>query len=319
MERSSDRTGDVLSETGEVITQFTATIPETGQAVSMEIRPSGELGVGVALRGVLAEIENRIDKSQIEPITIRTEQEKEEVANALIEDKREIAFVEDSLKKFSDLAFTIHRTITGKRNEYASYAKARADIRDAAITEYALEQQRREDAENERLRELARQEDERRRKAEAEELERRAKAEKRPELATRAKEVLSAPPREIAISSRGGGGSLKRTVRGESGGSVGLKKKYVVEVTDIDAFILAVARPHIYREVIDALTKEHGKKKAPGIVEPLRARLEDMPQIPLTVLEAVEAAIKKSAEASNGRINWPGVAISEDYGTRVRK
>lgn len=324
MERTTGHT-DVLSETGELITSFSTTIPETGEQVSMEVRPSGDpLNVGVALRGVLADIEARIDKTEIQPFTIRTEKEREDVANALIEDKREIAYVENSLKKFADLAFTIHRTITGKRNEYQSYAKQRADTRDAAITEYALEQAKREEAENARLREVARQEEEARRKAEAEELRKRAATEKRPDLVARAKEVENAPVREIAISSRGGGGALKSRVRGSEGGSVGLAKKYNVDITDADALILATARRHIYREVIDLLLKEFAGKKrqllnGAAVVEPLRAALEDLPQIPLTILEPVEQKIKESAKATNGKINWPGVAISEDYGTRVRR
>lgn len=316
---------DVLSETGEIIRSFSATL-ETGETVSMEILPSGEApDIGLALRGVLAEIEQNIDKTEIQPFEIATEAEREAAANALIEDRREEAYVEGKLKFFADAAYTIHRTITGKRAELKSYATSRATIRDAAISSFAAAQARKEAEENERIRQVARQEEEARRKEEAAELERRAKTERRPDLKQRAEEIKAAPIREVAISTRGGGSLTQRT-RGASGGSVGLKKAYVVDVLDEEALILAAARPHILREVVyelDKLLKKKGDAKTKaaiaGVVTSLRLKIDDCPQIPLSVLEPVEQRIKDSAKANDGKINWPGVAISEDLKTQVRK
>jgi hypothetical protein len=307
---------DVISETGEVIRSFSTTT-ETGEVVSMEIRPSTEGDVGIRLRGVLADLEARIDKTQIKPITIRTEQELQEVTDALIEDKRETADVEQTLKPFADLAFNIHRTITGERNRLAWYSKERASIRDAAIAEHAAEQKRIVEAENNRIREVARKEEEARRAAEAAELTKRARMEKRPDLKLRAEELKKEPIREVAITSQSN--PIGRKIRGSSGGSVGLRSTYTIEVTDSDAFILAAARPHIYREVLDLLAKAYGKKKAPALLEPLRARLGELPQIPLTMLEPVESRIKSAAADTNGKINWPGVAVSEDLKTTARR
>lgn len=309
---------DVLSETGEVISSFVTQI-ESGETVSMEIRPTSEIGdLGLELRGVLAELEREIDKTTIQPFTITNDEEEQAAAEALIEDKREIAFVEGKLDKFANIAFSVHRTITGKRGEYASYAKARATIREDAIKIRAAEKLREKEAEDERLRQVARQEEEARVAAEAKELERRAKTEKRPDLAQRAAEIKAQPIREVAVSSRGGGAPISR--KGSSGGSVGAKPgAYVIDVLDPEALILAAARPHIYREVIAMLTKELGKKKAPAIVEPLRAALEDFPNIPLSVLEPVEARIKDNAKANAGKINWPGVAVTADLKLTTRK
>lgn len=285
----------------------------------MEIRPSGEapIDIGVKLKGVLADLERRIDKTEIGPVTIRSAAEKQEIADAMIEDARQIADVEVTLKPYSDLAYNIHRSITGARTQYQSYANARKGIRDKAMTEWIIEQERITAAEDARLRDVARLEAEARQKEEADELKRRAKAEGRPDLLQRAKEVAAAPVREIAITS--GRSAAAATTRGSGGGSVGSKKSYVVEITDIDTFILAAARPHIYREAIAALLKEHGKKKASAFVETLRAAIEDMPQIPLTTLDANEQKIKENAKATNGKINWPGVAIDEDRKSTTRK
>lgn len=296
---------------------------ETGETVSMEVRPSSDVvgDVGYALRGVLAELDRTVDKSTIEPITIRTESELQEVTDALIEDKREIAYVESKLDPLANIAYTVHRIVTGKRNEYASYAKARAAIRDAAITERALEQKRKEDAENERLRQVARAEEEARRKAEIEELNRRAKAEKRPELKQRAQEIAAEPIREVAITTKGSAATSRR-VRGSGGGSVGLRPEYTVEVTDPDSLILGVARPTIYREVVLFLTNRFPKKRKieiGDVLELLTMRIAELPQIPLAVLEPSEQKIKESAKATDGRINWPGVAVAKDYKTSARR
>jgi hypothetical protein len=51
----------------------------------------------------------------------------------------------------------------------------------------------------------------------------------------------------------------------------------------------------------------------------VKEHLANAAQIPLTVLEANEARIKEVAKGCDGRINWPGVAVSEDFGTTTRR
>lgn len=280
----------------------------------MEIRPSSEIGLPDLLKGALQALEENVDKTQIEAFEIASAKECEAVAKDMIEDKRQIAMVEDTLKDFKALAFRVHRTITSKENEYAQYGKNRYAIRDRAVSDWTKEQERKQAEEDARLREVARIEDENRKKAEAAELERRAKAEKRPDLKARAEEIRNEPQREIFVSS--GPKSAKPNVKG-----FGVKDDYNVNVLNEDALILAIGRRPAYLELAKAIAAKFGKKKSAAIVEAVAWIMEqanELPQIPTNVVKPHEPTIKANAKATKGKINWPGVAIELDRKSTTR-
>jgi hypothetical protein len=301
---------DVESETGEVIQSFT-TVLETGESVSMEIRNKDDVQVSDLLRGALKTLDEKIDRTVLERVLVETEDDYKREAAALLEDKREEKFVVNTLKDFKSLAWTIHRSITGKENEYASYARARAEKRDRALSLFTEEQDRKEAAEQERLRVIARKEEEARKAEEAKILERRAKTERRPDLAAKAEEIRTAPIREFAVSTG------RKSVVGSVGG-VGRRRVFTVDVFDANALILAVARPAIMREVADMIEKIDGKKKNRNLVAELREEATKLPNIPTAILEVSEARIRASAVGANGKIDWPGVVVTPESKTSTR-
>lgn len=304
---------EVLPEDGALIRSF-QTVTETGELVSMEIRSRSEIEIGDLLKGALEALEESVDKTVLEPITIVAESELHAQELALLDDKRETKKVVETLKPFSDLAFTIHRTITGKTNEYSQYSKNRATVRDAAIVQYSKEREREQLEQEQRLRDMARNEDADRRAEDAAELERRSKAENRPDLMKRAEQIINEPAREVFVST----GLGVRHVKGH-GGSVGLRKGYLVQVLDEEAFVLAIGRSAAYAEIVKFVKDTFGKTaKGKEIATAILEQAMQQPQIPTSMVEVKETAIKKAAEQANGRLNWPGIAIEEDTKTRTR-
>lgn len=94
--------------------------------------------------------------------------------------------VDDWFKPIADKAFQAHRAITGKWNETKAPLKAADDHLTNQVKLYLAECRRVQEAEEARLREIARKEEEERRLAEAEELEKEGRPEE-------AEEVLSQP------------------------------------------------------------------------------------------------------------------------------
>ena len=281
----------------------------------MEIRPSSELGLPDLLNEAVRSLEENVDKTVIESVEIRTQDECESVALAMLEDKRQIGLAKETLGPFKSLAYRIHQAISAKENEYTQYGKSRYAVRERAVSDWTLEQERKQAEEEKRLRELATAQEEQRRKEEAAELERRAKAEKRPDLKQRAEEVRNEPVREVSVSL----GSRRSSAPAVKG--FGMRDEYVITVTDEEALTLAIGRRAIYIEVAKAIAAKFGKKKSSAIIDAVAWLMEqanDMPQIPTNVVKPNESAIKANAKATNGKINWPGVAIEVDRKARTR-
>lgn len=99
--------------------------------------------------------------------------------------------VDDWFKPIADKAFQAHRAITGKWNETKAPLKAADDHLTNQVKLYLAECRRIQEAEEARLREIARKEEEERRLAEAEALEHEGRQEE-------AEEILSQPVTYVA-------------------------------------------------------------------------------------------------------------------------
>lgn len=116
-----------------------------------------------------------------------TDNESMERANTFkLDIKAMIKEVDDFFKPMADKAFAAHRAITGKWNETKAPLKAADDHVTNQVKLYLAEVRRQQEAEEARLREIARKEEEERRLAEAEALEHEGRQEE-------AEEVLSEP------------------------------------------------------------------------------------------------------------------------------
>jgi hypothetical protein len=278
----------------------------------MEIRSSSD-AVADLLNNAIAALEANVDKSTVEQITIRNEAESLAVQSGMLADRRESLMVDATLRPFATLAYRIHRTITGKMAEYAQYANDRFAIRERAFLEYTETQRRLKAEEERRLREVSRIEEEERRTEEAAELERRSVTENRPDLKRRAEEIINEPIREIHVET-----NRKPALLKSGGGSVGLRNRFVCTVEDADALILAIGKREAYRDVIDWIRVFFKGKLAKDIVEGLRHQFDNMPQIPTNVVTPQVTKINQNANATNGKINWPGVAVEDVTKSRVR-
>lgn len=121
-----------------------------------------------------------------------TDNESMEKANTFkLDIKAMIKEVDDFFKPMADKAFAAHRAITGKWNETKAPLKAADDHVTNQVKLYLAEVRRKQEAEEARLREIARKEEEERRLAEAEALEKEGRPEE-------AEEVLSEPITYVA-------------------------------------------------------------------------------------------------------------------------
>jgi hypothetical protein len=264
------------------------------------------------LRGVIAELESQIDKSDAHPITIANSEEYVAVAEKLKADKAINATVEEKLKPFTSLAFRVHRFLTGKQNEFCSYGIARMAYADRALVAYDNEKEREKRETEEKLREQNRKEEEERRAREAAEMKKRGNF-------GAARSILAAPIRDSYVEVQ------KETpkVAGQ-----GFTEKYVAHCEDEDALILAIARPAIMREVA-AMLRPMLKKKTVSktdMVNAILAASDQQPVIPSPIFlstkasrDALDTAISKIANSTGGKIQWPGVTVELDKKTTTRR
>lgn len=310
-----------MIDEGVIVREFSTKI-ETGELVSMSIRPGdGASPFLDLLNDATAALEAAVDKRDLAPINITSPDECAAVSADLLADKTVISTIDATLKPFSDIAFKLHRAITGKGNYYRAFPQARIAIRDRALVAWDDQQQREARAEAERNRQIAQAEEEARRKEEAAELERRAKSEKRPELKQRAEEIRNEPVRVASF-----GGTAKSARVKTDAGSVGLKESYDCEVTDSDDLILAIGAPAgvrlaatIIEEMITKKTPQADRNRLIGAANYLRMKAAELAQIPTSIVEIKETQIRKNAEATNGRINWPGCSIFKSKKTTTRR
>lgn len=128
---------------------------------------------------------------QAKLITV-TDNESMERANTFkLDIKAMMKEVDDFFKPMADKAFAAHRAITRKWNETKAPLKAADDHVTNQVKFYLAEVRRKQEAEEARLREIARKEEEERRLAEAEALEKEGRPEE-------AEEVLSEPITYVA-------------------------------------------------------------------------------------------------------------------------
>ena len=128
---------------------------------------------------------------QAKLITV-TDNESMERANTFkLDIKAMMKEVDDFFKPMADKAFAAHRAITGKWNETKAPLKAADDHVTNQVKLYLAEVRRAQEAEEARLREIARKEEEERRLAEAEALEKEGRPEE-------AEEILSEPITYVA-------------------------------------------------------------------------------------------------------------------------
>ena len=289
---------------------------ETGEVISLGIYPPGS-AIAASLITTFDEIERSIDKSELQPFEIGSVEECRQYADAMASDVAEAKRVEERVEPYAKLANRIHKMITSKRAELAGYAQRRIAVYDAAIVSFNRELERQEAEQAERLREQQRAEEAERLRQETKDLKDRAKKENRPDLADQARRLEQEPAREISVSL--GTPSFSRTASGRVniGSGIGIKKSYGVDILDPDAFIVAVVRPIIYREIAAQIRKDAGKKGEPLALK-LEAAAGGMPQIPLAMVEPSEKVMTKYVDNAEGRVNWTGVAVIEKDKTTKR-
>jgi hypothetical protein len=128
---------------------------------------------------------------QARMITVTDNASMEQANTFKLDIKAMIKEIDDWFKPLADKAFQSHRAITGKWNETKAPLKAADDHVTNQVKLYLAEVRRAQEAEEARLREIARKEEEERRLAEAAELEAEGRADE-------ADEVLEAPVTYVA-------------------------------------------------------------------------------------------------------------------------
>ena len=128
---------------------------------------------------------------QARMITVTDNASMEQANTFKLDIKAMIKEIDDWFKPLADKAFQSHRAITGKWNETKAPLKAADDHVTNQVKLYLAEVRRKQEAEEARLREIARKEEEERRLAEAAELEAEGRADE-------ADEVLEAPVTYVA-------------------------------------------------------------------------------------------------------------------------
>lgn len=270
----------------------------------MEIRRSDQpSGLFKSLfENIVAWLDTKIDRSVIaSDLAIADADDYAFHAEKLIEDKREINFVDSWLSPISDRLFRAHRAVTGKRAEFQSYAQARATIRERALSAWSLAEEKRKIETAKRIEEQQRQEEEARRENEAKSLREQGKHKA-------ADEVLDRP----IVTTRVAVSTAVPQVKGISG-----KKKYKATIQDEDALLKAIVRADVYVEAAAALTGKYGKDAA-KFARFLKDQAKALPTIPRSIIEFKETKANTFANAADGRIDWPGVVVEEDYKTNAR-
>lgn len=281
----------------------------------MEIRPKPSTittpSIADVLRDVLAKVEAYVDKTPAAEIHIDTSDEFVAITEKMKTDRMMEARIGTDLQPFAGLAFKIHRTITGKINEYSGYPKDRIAAYDRALVDYDNRQEAATVELASNLKAQIETEDEQRRASEAAVLTERGEVEK-------AQQVLNAPKREVDVAVR----STTPAVKG-----FGIKKSYVATCVDEDRLMLAVARPAVYREVaawieaelLKTATNPAGKKIVAAIVQAIKAQANTFPVIPSSAFvstkgsrDALNTRLSKFANDVNGKMEWPGVAVEEE-------
>lgn len=337
MAAMNDRTGDVMGmgiETpfdeemkdpaaATASIRFFSTETDDGNVVAMEISPKGEVpSIASMLANALDALEQAVDKTPApEIVTITNAVEYTAAWDQFKKDKVEERKVEETLKPFSDIAYRVHRTITGKTNAYKAYSAARLKVYDEGIVRYDRQQEEQRLADEKRIKDAAAREDEERRKEEAKTLQARGDVEG-------AKQVLAEPPRQIHVS------IPSRTPKVE-GGSI--RKRWIAHSEDEEKFIVGIAQPRVMRDVAAWLRgsevalralgwtpkmKKADAKKLSAAVDALAQELirqaDACPVIPFNMVEVSETQITKVANAVNGKLDWPGISVEEDRKTSAR-
>jgi hypothetical protein len=289
-----------------------STTMETGETVSMEIYPANSKDLADLVRGVINELELIVDKSPAVPITVETREDYVNQFEILRTEKIRQGVIEQKLKPFTNLAFRVHRFLTGKTNEYLGYGSSRISVLDRALVAFNDRQQAKDRELEENMRKQTEREDEERRKEEARVLTERGET-------ARAKQILEEKPREFAISVTSSTPSIK-------GG--GIKKRWIATCVDEDKLLLAVARPIIYREVAARMKAEGFGKNASSkqMIALVASWASECPTIPTSIFcstktakDALDTKLTANANATNGKIDWPGVAVEEDKKAQVRR
>lgn len=272
--------------------------------------PVGE-EFATVFQGVIAELDRLVDKGTIEEPVIASKQDAEIVAEQLKSEREIRATVETKIEKFSSLASKVHRFITGKRAEYTKHIDAnRLAPLNRALVKWDDACEAADKAEAERVQKLREDEEKRRRKAESKELTKQGKIEE-------ANEVKAAPMPAFHIPIS----SSRPSVAG-----VGMKKSFVAQCEDLDALILAIARPTIMREIARRLREQYGVK-ATKLAAFLDAEAMACPIIHGASIfastkgarEAIDTQLSKHANTVQGKMQWPGVSVREDKKTTTRK
>jgi hypothetical protein len=203
-----------------------------------------------------------------------------------------------------EAANKLHKSLVAKRKEFTGELEACLTQLKALATGFYQEQQRRQLAERQRLDAEARQREEEarlERKRQADEL---AKAGKFGEAVSLLAKTMPAPsmPAPVQTTLPIAAGATQRA-------------KWSYELTDKAAFIAAVARPRVLRELADHLL-EQGTPAA--IVAYIRELAAAAPVIPTSTLEEFPSALRMAARAEGESLNWPGVKFFNQGSLAVR-
>lgn len=275
---------------------------------------------------MIDELERTVDKTPAQPIVIHGMADLTHASEVLTIQKAEKARIVEALEPWAQRLYRAHKFVTSKRAEFVSYYEPRIEAADRAIVDYHDEQERIAAEERKRILDEAAEEDRQRREAEEAALKKQMKGTRdlgrREEIESRIEEVRNAPAPSVATYVGGGIGKMTTS----AGTISGVRKSWDVEIQDDELLKVAVCRRVVLEETIKlaqnlrakARTKD-GRNALDTMIQNLQARLQAAAIIPSNVLEVSEAKVRKNANDTNGRINWPGVAVFEKGKTQTRR
>lgn len=280
------------------------TTSETGEVVTMEISRSNPI-LSALFQNVVDRLETQIDTSKIEPFAIQTPDEYASVSELVRQDADQVALVETTLGKFKDLAYRVHRAISSTMNRLQSYAVERKRIRDEALMDWVRRETDRAAAQASKLREQAEAEERERLKEQAKQADRAGDKD-------RARELRTAATQPIVVATHVAPRVPK--VAGQT-----IRKRWMATCNDDETFIAAIGAPNVLRTAASLLEDEFGKRAAKKFADALRRKADALDRIPYNMVKVDEVQISKAADACNGKLDWPGIAVEEDLKPVTRR
>lgn len=230
----------------------------------------------------------------------------ERIVNLKLLEKR----IAETFKPLKQKAHEAHKAVCDAENELLKPVREQIAALDTAKNTWEDAQERLRAEETAALTLLALADEEDRREVEAAALEAAGQLQRNPVLLEQAREIRQTPMRAPVVS-------VEQTVPKLAG----LRRSisYVVRCENQRALVLAVARPHVYRELAALFRSAEQLQKYPAALgEALRGFAADleratlaMPFVPMEALTHDESWVRNQAEQCKGKLDYPGIVIEQ--------